>query len=152
MYKGGASTESQERKRRRSAAAGKAHSEALLLVPRFVVQHTIDCRFLSVLLRERAGPMLLCNVCCAPTQAKGKNGYRCSACKVAVYCGQECQVKDWKKQHKVACKTLLEIEAQIKQAEAGRGDLTYGRRINLKMQAAGYRAMHRNSEFPLRTG
>jgi hypothetical protein len=96
--------------------------------------------------------MILCNFCCATTQTQGKNGYRCSACKVAVYCGQECQVKDWKKQHRVQCKTLLEIEAQIKQAEAGRGELTSGRRNALKIQAAGWRISHWNSEFPIRAG
>jgi hypothetical protein len=53
---------------------------------------------------------------------------KCAKCRVAGYCSKNCQVADWKKQHKLACTTYarvvvgenrsLQIESEQDQAEA----------------------------------
>ena len=47
----------------------------------------------------------ICSVCCK------KSSLRCSNCLGTLYCGQECQTKDWKK-HKPQCKAAEMIKKQ----------------------------------------
>lgn len=49
------------------------------------------------------------NVCWGCDVAVTVNDKRCSACRTAVYCSKECQVKDWKDRHRKWCKVLPEF-------------------------------------------
>ena len=47
-----------------------------------------------------------CCVCGSGTPASGSSTgklLKCGACKVALYCGAQCQKQDWKAGHKAAC-------------------------------------------------
>lgn len=48
-------------------------------------------------------PHILCDNCKKPLEIN----LRCSMCKCVYYCSKECSLKDWKKEHKITCKSLL---------------------------------------------
>jgi len=48
-------------------------------------------------------PHILCDYCNQPLEIN----LRCSMCKCVYYCSKECSSKDWKKEHKIICKSLL---------------------------------------------
>ena len=47
-----------------------------------------------------------CWGCCIAVTVDDK---KCSACRTAVYCSKDCQVKDWKERHRKWCKALPEF-------------------------------------------
>ena len=55
-------------------------------------------------LPKKATPAL--KNCCDYCQKVKHNLKRCSRCHVAMYCGAECQLAHWKKEHKLQCDTL----------------------------------------------
>jgi len=57
---------------------------------------------------------------CGWCQATDKTLLRCSKCCLVVYCGRECQIKHWKKEHKKSCsKTETTITFNIAERKAG---------------------------------
>ncbi len=50
-----------------------------------------------------------CNGC----KKKSSDLKRCSKCNVAVYCSKQCQVDDWAKSHKVNCKEIRRLQANL---------------------------------------
>lgn len=64
---------------------------------------------------------------CAGCQVDlGKTGgHRCSACKVTLYCGRECQVSHWKREHKYECSTIKANTSGVK-LQPPEGQFKYG--------------------------
>lgn len=60
-------------------------------------------------IRTPTVPRADCRFCDRTPQEIGQPMLRCSACKMVVYCGQECQKLDWKF-HKKGCKILQSIK------------------------------------------
>ena len=54
-------------------------------------------------------PTVLRCAFCGTAPRKGCDFQKCSRCKVVRYCGEPCQVNDWKARHKKVCKSLASI-------------------------------------------
>ena len=40
---------------------------------------------------------------CNKEEVKNQRMYRCSGCRLVLYCNKECQTKDWNEKHLVEC-------------------------------------------------
>ena len=67
---------------------------------------------------------------------------RCSRCKAVWYCGRECQVEHYKKEHKLHCKALAEKQAQKLDRSGGKEGGLIMKPSEVKNQTA------KNTEIP----
>src|SRR3989304_9344061 len=73
--------------------------------------------------------------CCACRKVFLYKLKQCGGCGIARYCSPECQKRKWPK-HKITCKKLLDIFAQLEQRKLIRhinGDTLDNRRDNLQL-------------------
>ena len=59
-----------------------------------------------------------CNSCGKQGTSQELALKNCSKCKVARYCSQQCQTKDWVKRHKTDCKEIKRLEAIMEQLQS----------------------------------
>ncbi|KAI9007820.1 hypothetical protein DFJ74DRAFT_773338 [Hyaloraphidium curvatum] len=55
-----------------------------------------------------------CKYCLKTNYELGVEFRRCGRCRMAEYCGEECQRKDWRKEHREQCTPRSELKAELK--------------------------------------
>ena len=48
---------------------------------------------------------------------------RCARCKLASYCGKECQIEHWKASHKYSCKCLITYTTMVENTKTALDNL-----------------------------
>ena len=63
------------------------------------IQYGYSAYDIKTIKKELKHIFKVCSVCKIPST------HKCNSCGIAYYCSRNCQVKDWKKNHKAVCKT-----------------------------------------------